>query len=168
MHLFVAHLIAERQPRALIAKATGYKERYIGTLAQEPLLKLRVNQIRDEMTSRRIERATDLGAFFDEAAVGAAKRLEELSIEADTDAVKRGAINDILAYSPNAPKMVKFQPDAGDQRLIQLGVAVVEGMKEALTESGRKDVVDLFEGEDYHVMDEALAVEAGRVVVREV
>ena len=131
MHLFVAHLLAERRSRGDIASQTGYKEAWIGTLANDPMVKLRVKEIRDEITSLRVQRASDLGAFFDDASIEAGRGLQELSLSADSDAVRRGACKDILALSPNSPKEVKFAPDSSDQRLIQLGVAVVEGMKEA-------------------------------------
>lgn len=169
MHLFVAHLLAERRSRADIASQTGYKERWIGDLANDPMVKLRVKEIRDEITSLRVQRASDLGAFFDDAALDAATGLRELSKVADTDAVRRGACNDVLALSPNAPKQMKFAPDAGDQRLIQLGVAVVEGMKEALSETGREEVVDLVEGEGFKVAGEGVKELArGRMQAREV
>jgi len=172
MHLFVAHLIAERRTKAFIAAQTGYSESWIRELGREPLLVCRVKEIRDELTAARVQKVTDLGGFFDDASVEAAKGLQELSKEADSDSVRRGAINDILAYSPNAPKQVKFLPDAGDQRLIQLGVAVVDGMKEALLESGQKDVVELLEGDGFEDLgdngDEKLALRSGGVPVREV
>ena len=86
MHLFVAHLLAERRSRGDIASQTGYKEAWIGTLANDPMVKLRVKEIRDEITSLRVQRASDLGAFFDDASVDAAKGLSELSRWADSDA----------------------------------------------------------------------------------
>jgi len=148
-HLFVAHLIAERRTNAEIAQATKYSEDYVGTLRGDTLIRLKVREISDEIEAKRIQSVTDLGMFFNNAAIEAASGVLDLARSAEMENVRLGACKDILDRAPDAPKAVKYEPSASEKRIIQLGLAAVEGMKEALAETGRKDVVELIEGQDW-------------------
>jgi len=156
--IFVALLDATGLKSEEIALQTGYSVDTISRLRQNPLYVLRRDEFRRQIEQGIIERAIDLGRKFDLEAHKAFETLRQLCKSADSDAVRLNAAKDILDRAPNAPKARKITESPGQVGLIlQIGAPVVEGMKEALSDVGENDVLELIEGKDYNVRhDEAV------------
>lgn len=154
---------AGRKPVEIVEEV-GISKSALARLKDNQLYQAKVAEIQREIEDRLITNASDWGYRVDKEAERAFETLQHLHEHAENESVRRRAAVDIWDHAPNAPRAAGVG-DAGGV-VIQIAVGALEGMKEALGETGRGSVVELIEGADYMVVGGEEKV--GEIKAREV
>ena len=154
-HILAAHMLASGKSLAETAAETSFS---VDTLkrykSSEDLFKHKIQEIRAQVEEALIQHTINLAIRFDGLAHKATDVSEAIlddavdSVELRHSTATVNIVKDVLDRAPNSPKSRKFVEGTQAQLVIQLGMKAVEGIKEALTDIGDTDVVDLIEGPD--------------------
>jgi len=148
-----------------IAEVVGYSPNNVRHIRRtNPHYVAYVKELREQLTSEVIAKTADLATRFDLEAPEAFETIKDLHKHSEMDTVRLGAAKDILDRAPNAPKIKQHIEGRDSHIILQLGVAQVEGIKEALADVGEREGIELLEGEGYEQVSDS----PKRVEVREV
>lgn len=147
--ILIAFLDTLNHTTAQIALKVGCSVVTVRSVRKNPTFILKKAEIQHRVEEELVREAGNLALRADLEASEAFDTLVELHKAADTDAVRRGAANDILGYAPHAPKLQRDTGGASTGVTIMLGAPTVEGMVEALREVGEGDTIELLEGDGY-------------------
>lgn len=156
-HILAAHMLASGCSLEETAAETHF---HVTTLksykASEEVFKNKIQEIRAQVEKALIQQTINLAIRYDGLAHKATDISEQILNDATDDIDRRhgtattNIIKDVMDRAPNSPKSRKFIEGTQAQLIIQLGMKAVEGIKEALSDVGDEDVVELIEGPDYN------------------
>jgi hypothetical protein len=146
-HELVVLYEASGLPIARIAEITGFNPNTVGQLRRSPAYQSRLEELKAELRERVLDRATSLAEKFNDecsAAFETLCKVHRSSMSTGSERVR--AADSILDRAPIAPKKAVPQSgrDSGGLTIV-FGVQTAENIGKSLRDTGRTDLIELYE-----------------------
>lgn len=130
-----------------IAEITGFSHLTVKALRRSPVYQRFLEECKGHLREKVLDRASSLAEKFDFEAEAAFETLAEIHASHKYKGATRvKAAEGILDRAPSAPRKVRDAHGTGDAGVtIVFGVQTAENIGKALADTGRSDLIDLFQ-----------------------
>jgi hypothetical protein len=136
-----AYMVAAGRSTAEIANTIGMSQGYLSNLKSNPVFRLILSEVEQEIRAKTTDRIADLASRYDDEAEAAFETVKHLHRHGEVEAVRLAAAKDISDRSTVAPKIHKITDINERKTILQLSSDALVNMARVLREAG--EVIDV-------------------------